>query len=91
MTRCLRFVAVILFVCGLLNVPDERSTYGADRPNMVFMIVDDLNDLPHGPHGKPSIATLNIERKHDKPFVVFTRLVHTLDAKNSQGATSTLG
>ncbi|MEM6690593.1 MAG: sulfatase-like hydrolase/transferase [Planctomycetota bacterium] len=32
------------------------------RPNVVFIIVDDLNDLPLGPHGKPSVPTPNIDR-----------------------------
>lgn len=32
------------------------------RPNLVFIIVDDLNDLPLGPEGKPSIETPNIDR-----------------------------
>lgn len=39
------------------------SVAGADqRPNVVCIIVDDLNDLPLAPGGKPRIETPNIDR-----------------------------
>ncbi len=34
----------------------------SDRPNIVVIIVDDLNDLPLSPAGKPSVPTPNIDR-----------------------------
>jgi arylsulfatase A-like enzyme len=50
---------------------------GNQRPNVVFVIVDDLNDLPLAPHGKPAIATPNIDRLRERG-VSFTN-AHTND------------
>jgi arylsulfatase A-like enzyme len=47
------------------------------RPNVVFIIVDDLNDLPLAPLGKPEIATPNIDRLAERG-VSFTN-AHTND------------
>ncbi|MEM9157945.1 MAG: sulfatase [Verrucomicrobiota bacterium] len=33
-----------------------------NRPNLVFIIVDDLNDMPLHPEGKPYVATPHIDR-----------------------------
>lgn len=47
------------------------------RPNVVFIVVDDLNDLPLAPLGKPVIATPNIDRLAERG-VSFTN-AHTND------------
>ena len=33
-----------------------------DRPNVLFIIVDDLNDMPLHPSGKPYVPTPNFDR-----------------------------
>ncbi len=36
------------------------------RPNVVFIIVDDLNDMPYQPDGKPLVPTPNIDRLKER-------------------------
>ena len=38
------------------------QTVAADRPNVLFIIVDDLNDMPLHPTGKPYVPTPNFDR-----------------------------
>ncbi|MEO1527505.1 MAG: sulfatase [Planctomycetota bacterium] len=38
------------------------SGRGQDRPNVLFIIVDDLNDMPLHPDGKPFVPTPNFDR-----------------------------
>jgi len=45
----------LLFLFGL-------QAYAADRPNVLFIIVDDLNDMPLHPTGKPLVPTPNFDR-----------------------------
>ena len=40
--------------------PDAKAA--DERPNLVVIVVDDLNDLPLDPGGKPAIVTPNIDR-----------------------------
>ncbi len=63
-------VAAILFV-GLQNVSAKA------KPNVIFIIVDDLNDMPYQPDGKPLVPTPNIDRLKDQG-VTFTN-AHTND------------
>ena len=37
-----------------------------ERPNVVFIIVDDLNDMPYRPEGKPLVPTPNIDRLKER-------------------------
>jgi len=47
----------------LLSLPASRGQgEQQQRPNVLFMIVDDLNDMPLHPDGKPFVATPNFER-----------------------------
>ena len=45
----------LLFLFGL-------QAYAGDRPNVLFIIVDDLNDMPLHPTGKPLVPTPNFDR-----------------------------
>ena len=47
------------------------------QPNVVFIIVDDLNTLPYQPDGKPLVPTPNIDRLKEKG-ITFTN-AHTND------------
>lgn len=38
------------------------SSQAANRPNVLFIIVDDLNDMPLHPAGKPQVPTPNFDR-----------------------------
>lgn len=49
----------------------------ANKPNVVFIIVDDLNDMPYQPEGKPIVPTPNIDRLKAQG-VTFTN-AHTND------------
>ena len=49
----------------------------AEKPNVVFIIVDDLNDMPYQPDGKPLVPTPNIDRLKAQG-VTFTN-AHTND------------
>jgi arylsulfatase A-like enzyme len=70
----LALFAVVLSPALLANDVAEATD---QRPNVVFIIVDDLNDLPLAPHGKPAIATPNIDRLAQRG-VSFTN-AHTND------------
>ena len=52
-------------------------TFGENKPNVVFIIVDDLNDMPFQPGGKPLVPTPNIDRLKAQG-VTFTN-AHTND------------
>ena len=52
-------------------------TFGETKPNVVFIIVDDLNDMPYQPEGKPLVPTPNIDRLKAQG-VTFTN-AHTND------------
>ena len=66
------FVAVAtVFSVGLLSVSAQA------KPNIVFIIVDDLNDMPYQPDGKPMVPTPNIDRLKAQG-VTFTN-AHTND------------
>ncbi len=38
------------------------GSHAGDRPNVLFIIVDDLNDMPLHPAGKPHVPTPNFDR-----------------------------
>jgi arylsulfatase A-like enzyme len=38
------------------------NAYARQRPNVLFIIVDDLNDMPLHPEGKPHVPTPNFDR-----------------------------
>lgn len=46
----------------LLLGPVRNSILAQDRPNVLFIIVDDLNDMPLHPKGKPHVPTPNFDR-----------------------------
>ncbi|MEM0926410.1 MAG: sulfatase-like hydrolase/transferase, partial [Planctomycetota bacterium] len=48
-------VFLILLLFGVRSVAQ-------DRPNVLFIIVDDLNDMPLDPVGKPDVPTPNFDR-----------------------------
>ena len=50
----------ILFHCFLLTLASLASS--AKKPNVLFIIVDDLNDMPLHPEGKPYVPTPNFDR-----------------------------
>lgn len=50
----------LLFLLGFLK--HQPAAAAEKRPNVVVIIVDDLNDLPLAPNGKPVIKTPNIDR-----------------------------
>lgn len=68
-------ILLILAIATVLSGLETSSA--ANQPNVVFIIVDDLNDLPFHPKGKPSVATPNIDRLA-KRGVRFTN-AHTND------------
>lgn len=57
-TRCL-FLSFFLFAA-----PDSfgQSNSPESRPNVLFIIADDLNDMPLHPEGKPYVPTPNFDR-----------------------------
>ncbi|PAY20866.1 hypothetical protein CKO51_03760 [Rhodopirellula sp. SM50] len=61
--RSLVQIASSLALFGLASsVMIEVAAADDSRPNVVMIIVDDLNDLPLSPDGKPVIKTPNIDR-----------------------------
>lgn len=57
--------ALLLMCLGIaFSARDGRSqeTHQQDRPNVLFIIVDDLNDMPLHPSGKPFVPTPNFDR-----------------------------
>ena len=53
----LRNFAFALAICCVAMV-----SHAAERPNVLFIIVDDLNDMPLHPEGKPHVPTPNFDR-----------------------------
>ncbi|MEM8549937.1 MAG: sulfatase-like hydrolase/transferase, partial [Verrucomicrobiota bacterium] len=51
-----------LVSASLLSLASLTHAKDGDRPNVIFIIVDDLNDLPYQPDGKPLVPTPNIDR-----------------------------
>lgn len=66
----IRFLITLLFLFSCLLLQ-------AEKPNVVFIIVDDLNDMPYQPDGKPLVPTPNIDRLKAQG-VTFTN-AHTND------------
>ncbi|QDT61491.1 Choline-sulfatase [Stieleria bergensis] len=59
----MRSATFILFLVGLMMVAQGHSAKAQQaRPNVLFIIVDDLNDLPLQPDGKPLVPTPNFDR-----------------------------
>lgn len=50
------------FMVFWLLFPFGLQAYAEDRPNVLFIIVDDLNDMPLHPTGKPFVPTPNFDR-----------------------------
>ena len=53
----MKLIATCLVLVGCVS-----STIAQDRPNVLFIIVDDLNDMPLDPAGKPVVPTPNFDR-----------------------------
>ena len=70
---CLRLAGIVPVVV----LAASAFAAAAERPNLVFIIADDLNDLPLSPGGKPAVPTPNIDRLA-KRGVSFTN-AHTND------------
>lgn len=51
-----------IFFAGLLLAFFALGLPAQERPNVLFIIVDDLNDMPLHPAGKPSVPTPNFDR-----------------------------
>lgn len=51
-----------VLIAGLCLAFSALSVAAQDRPNVLFIIVDDLNDIPLHPSGKPSVPTPNFDR-----------------------------
>ena len=71
----LRFLTFLL--CSILANSAFYARSFAQKPNVVFIIVDDLNDMPLQPSGKPLVPTPNIDRLKERG-VTFTN-AHTND------------
>ena len=56
----MKLCTVIVIACTLLLSSVPASA--AERPNVLFIIVDDLNDMPLHPQGKPLVPTPNFDR-----------------------------
>ncbi|MEM7600198.1 MAG: sulfatase [Verrucomicrobiota bacterium] len=52
----------IFFLLFALIVQLNSSVQGSERPNVLFIIADDLNDMPLHPDGKPYVPTPNFDR-----------------------------
>ena len=50
----MRFIFLLLFSTVV-------SIYSGEKPNVLFIIVDDLNDMPLKPQGKPLVPTPHID------------------------------
>ncbi len=55
-----RAFLILAFATTLLCSGAETVSH--DRPNVLFIIVDDLNDMPLHPAGKPHVPTPNFDR-----------------------------
>ncbi|MEC8556631.1 MAG: sulfatase [Planctomycetota bacterium] len=51
-----------IFLFALLLLVGSIAAQASDRPNVLFIIVDDLNDMPLHPQGKPYVPTPNFDR-----------------------------
>ncbi len=68
----------ILFLLAIATVLNGINFSSAqEQPNVVLIIVDDLNDMPYQPDGKPLVPTPNIDRLKAQG-VTFTN-AHTND------------
>lgn len=57
------FITILLvFACLSARATDRSSRDAQGRPNVLFIIVDDLNDMPLHPAGKPHVPTPNFDR-----------------------------
>ncbi|MDA0350162.1 MAG: sulfatase-like hydrolase/transferase [Verrucomicrobia bacterium] len=72
MPRFLTFILCTVFLTVAFQVE-----FLGQKPNVVFIIVDDLNDMPLQPGGKPLVPTPNIDRLKERG-VSFTN-AHTND------------
>lgn len=54
--------AVLLFAICLSLTAQSEEIKAAERTNVLFIIVDDLNDMPLHPAGKPLVPTPNFDR-----------------------------
>jgi len=72
----IRFPLLLVFVLIVFGVEWVSKATGA-KPNVVFIIVDDLNDMPYQPEGKPLVPTPHIDRLKAQG-VTFTN-AHTND------------
>ena len=54
--------AVLLFAICLSLTAQSEEIKAAERTNVLFIIVDALNDMPLHPAGKPLVPTPNFDR-----------------------------
>lgn len=60
--RFLQWIILAVLVAGWVQAAGRAPEAGASKPNVVFIIGDDLNDLPLRPSGKPLVPTPNMDR-----------------------------
>ncbi|MEM0897637.1 MAG: sulfatase [Verrucomicrobiota bacterium] len=53
---------LITFLCVSASLREPLYAADTARPNVLFIIVDDLNDMPLDPIGKPDVPTPNFDR-----------------------------
>jgi arylsulfatase A-like enzyme len=55
-------MTLMKFICTLLFLLTLGTAYSAEKPNVLFIICDDLNDYIGGLGGHPQVRTPNIDR-----------------------------
>lgn len=77
--KTVKITSLVYLICGVVAAFAEGKPVaaGSPKPNVVFIIVDDLNDMPLQPDGKPLVPTPNIDRLKAQG-VTFTN-AHTND------------
>ena len=61
-TRSNLFVAVVLGICPLLQIKGVSRATAADKPNILFIAIDDLNDWTGSMGGNGQSVTPNLDR-----------------------------
>lgn len=60
--RLIRFFILFLTLWAISNCTSETSQEEIDKPNVLFIIIDDLNDYPGSFGGHPQALTPNIDK-----------------------------
>ena len=76
-------LAIVFFIVPLLTFEQACADDAIDRPNVLFIAVDDLNDWGGGLGGHPQADTPNIERIAKKGNQTTSRGVEKHDEESS--------